>query len=70
MRRAVYQKILTRSLKDIDAICVKDAVRTCKIKSLFRDSDQPGTRMVFNICKAVGAFFPRAGYTQGSPQEA
>lgn len=65
MRKHLYYKILKNDLDEIDIICKKDALRTFKLKKLFHDMSQPGTQMVFNICKAIGAYFPRAGYCQG-----
>jgi hypothetical protein len=49
----------------IDNICNKDAVRTFKVKSLFNSPEAPGTQLIFNICKALGAYYPKAGYCQG-----
>ena len=65
MRKTIYQKILETDLTKIDNICDKDAQRTSNLKKLFKNPEQPGTQLVFNICKAIGAYFPRAGYCQG-----
>lgn len=65
MRKTIYQKILSSSLAEIDSICDKDAKRTFKSKPYLKTRGHPGTRLVFNISKALGAFFPKAGYCQG-----
>ena len=52
-------------MDEIDIICDKDAKRTFGAKRLFSNENQPGTKLVFNICKGIGAYFPRAGYCQG-----
>lgn len=61
----MYNRISEFDLKNIDEICRKDATRTMSWKPLFKSMKDPGTQLVFNICKAIGAFFPRAGYCQG-----
>ena len=65
MRKKIYSKILNIDLDEIDIICDKDAKRTFGIKKLFSNENQPGTKLVFNISKGIGAYFPRAGYCQG-----
>jgi hypothetical protein len=52
-------------LEEIDIICDKDAKRTFGNKPLFSKQSGPGTQLVFNITKAVGAYFPKSGYCQG-----
>lgn len=69
MRKTIYQKILSSSLAEIDIICNKDAKRTFKSKPYLKTRGHPGTRLVFNISKALGAFFPKAGYCQGRAKQ-
>lgn len=56
---------MRKDLGEIDIICKKDARRTYRQKKLYSKDDAPGTQLVFNITKAVGAYFPKSGYCQG-----
>ena len=66
MREKLYSTILKSKLVNIESICLKDAKRTFTNKEIFSGMDKPGCQLVYNICKGIGAFFPRAGYCQGN----
>ena len=64
-RKRIYRKLLKMSNKEVEVIVMKDVLRTAKSKDLFSTMESIGTQKLYNICKALGCFFPNIGYVQG-----
>lgn len=64
-RRKLYANLLKMENKDVIEIVNKDVLRTSKHKDLFSSIDSIGTLLLFNVCKAVGCYYPNIGYVQG-----
>jgi hypothetical protein len=64
-RKNIFKKLLKMTNKEVEAIVMKDILRTAKAKELFSNYDSLGTQKLFNVCKAIGCFFPKIGYVQG-----
>ena len=64
-RYVLYKKLLQQSNKEVEDIVNKDVLRTSRHKNLFKEIDSLGTLKLYNVCKAVGLFFPKSGYVQG-----
>ena len=64
-RKQIYIKLLLMENEEIEDIVNKDIVRTNKEKKIFQDLNSIGTKKLFNVCFALGSFFPKLGYVQG-----
>lgn len=64
-RRKIYNKLLKLTNKEVEKIVLKDVLRTSKAKELFSKMESIGTQKLYNVCKAIGCFFPDIGYVQG-----
>ena len=64
-RKQIYIKLLLMENEEIEDIVNKDIIRTNKEKDIFLNFDCLGTKKLFNVCKALGSFFPKIGYVQG-----
>lgn len=64
-RKRLYEKLVKFPNKEVEDIVTKDVLRTERHLALFSDMDSIGTSKLFNVCKALGGFFPKIGYIQG-----
>lgn len=63
--KELYSSLLELRDRDLECLVDKDVSRTSKSSLLFKEKHSIGSIQLFNVCKAVGLFFPKTGYVQG-----
>ena len=64
-RKRLYPRLVAMENREVVEIVDKDVLRTARHKDLFQALDSVGTTCLYNVCKAIGCFFPKVGYVQG-----